>query len=240
MNAKYEIEIRPDEFLPTNNAERVEWFQKFGIPAPISRVVVEAPLKAWAEAGAEVGVDGAVRVPTYSDGNIYSRLVKAICKQARETGIVSEQPEAAIQIAFADAIAEVVGVETIGGHRTGQARIDLFARLVQLGSGAGQNLGLNVEFFPGDQVQLSEKAGKHGLDVLFQVGGRGAGQEGAQPLAEIFEKFGIEHDAHPGVNKQAAKCSTGGSRGCRTPPHRSCAHPFGDALPWCGPHGNGL
>jgi hypothetical protein len=68
---------------------------------------------------------------------------------------------------------------------------------LQLFAGAGQNLGLDVEFLAGDQVELGKNAAHRGLGIFFDVLGRRVGQQGAHFGAEIFKNFGSSMGVPP-------------------------------------------
>jgi len=65
---------------------------------------------------------------------------------------------------------------------------------VQLFPGAGQHLGLDVEFFPRDQIHPGKHAAHQGSHILFHILGGAGGDQGADLVADVFERLGIKHD----------------------------------------------
>src|SRR5690606_30648137 len=53
----------------------------------------------------------------------------------------------------------------------------------------GQQIGLDVEFFPGDQVHACKCLGHEGLHVALDIGRRGLGQQFGHVLLEIVEQL---------------------------------------------------
>src|SRR5690606_6503577 len=53
----------------------------------------------------------------------------------------------------------------------------------------GQQIGLDVEFFPGDQVHAGKCLGHEGLHVALDIGRRGLGQQFGHVLLEIIEQL---------------------------------------------------
>jgi hypothetical protein len=93
MNATLIVELNPQRALPQDQAERIAWFEKFGILPDQAEVRVTADLRDWAAAGFSIQEDGT----PYSINTCLGKgpLVDGILAIIRRTGKVPETLEGA-------------------------------------------------------------------------------------------------------------------------------------------------
>lgn len=91
MNASVLIQIHRDNIVPS--AGRAEWLTKHGVPAPMSSVMLTAPLVEWQRFGASVKTDGSVTLARdmYGSTKQESFISAALIERYRAEGSLPAQ-----------------------------------------------------------------------------------------------------------------------------------------------------
>lgn len=135
-NAAFVVTLYPSDYVPSDQAARVAWLERHGVPPREAQCSVTAPLADFLRVGVDIDVDGTVYVNGQSYGNAAARLYRACraaaARLATEAGSVPGSLQSAVRAAaFGVAEAEHQEAARLEAERVREVEREAAARRLE-------------------------------------------------------------------------------------------------------------